>query len=257
MSKVMLVASLTFAVSVLTAAEVSHEETIEESNMKLFGGYVRKPNSARGKVLFVNAQKRVSLKDLQGVFEEIDDNLKFDYSIKGVEKIKLPNPRSEITALGGTLGVALIDRPEYPALVAAPEDGWAIVNVAALDVGGVKANKLAARVRKETLRALGMIGGCAFMARGAYVMKNGIRTPRDLDTIQLETYGVDALSTFEKALPLYGVMPWTVATYEDACQQGWAPAPTNEYQKAIWDKVHTIPTKPIKIEYNEKRDKGK
>ena len=38
-------------------------------------------------------------------------------------------------------------------------------------------------------------------------------------------------------------------------QQGWAPAPTNEVQQAIWDKVHQIPDKPITIEFDPKTDK--
>ena len=44
------------------------------------------------------------------------------------------------------------------------------------------------------------------------------------------------------------------AVYRKACMDGWAPAPTNEYQKAIWDQVHAIPTKPIKIEFDPKTD---
>jgi len=29
------------------------------------------------------------------------------------------------------------------------------------------------------------------------------------------------------------------------------PAPTNDVQKAIWEKVHAIPDKPITIEYGK------
>ena len=28
-------------------------------------------------------------------------------------------------------------------------------------------------------------------------------------------------------------------TYRQACIEGWAPAPTNDVQKAIWEKVHS------------------
>jgi len=36
-------------------------------------------------------------------------------------------------------------------------------------------------------------------------------------------------------------------------EEGWAPAPTNEYQKIVWDKVHAIPQKPMKIEFDPKK----
>ena len=32
-----------------------------------------------------------------------------------------------------------------------------------------------------------------------------------------------------------------------------APAPTNEFQKAVWDKVHAIPQNPMKIEFDPKK----
>lgn len=31
-------------------------------------------------------------------------------------------------------------------------------------------------------------------------------------------------------------------TYRKACEEGWAPAPTNEFQKAIWEKVKAAKT---------------
>ena len=44
-----------------------------------------------------------------------------------------------------------------------------------------------------------------------------------------------------------------VVSYQDACEMGVAPAPTNDVQKAIWDKVHAMPTEPIKIKPEEKK----
>ena len=51
----------------------------------------------------------------------------------------------------------------------------------------------------------------------------------------------------------YGVTPGNIETYETACCQGWAPTPTNDLQKAIWDKVHAIPATPMKIEFDPKK----
>ena len=93
------------------------------------------------------------------------------------------------------------------------------------------------------------------MARGEVLLRSAIRTPKDLDAIQEESYGADVLNTLERQLPDYGVMPWQQTTYKRACKQGWAPAPTNDYQRIIWDKVHSTPKNPIKIEFDPKKGK--
>ena len=52
-----------------------------------------------------------------------------------------------------------------------------------------------------------------------------------------------------------GVKPAEKTTYRKACHEGWAPPPTNEVQKAIWEQIHSSPDKPIKIEFDPKKDK--
>ena len=44
-----------------------------------------------------------------------------------------------------------------------------------------------------------------------------------------------------------------MSTYKKACQEGWVSAPTNDIQKAIWDKVHAAPKNPMKIEFDSKK----
>ena len=58
-----------------------------------------------------------------------------------------------------------------------------------------------------------------------------------------------------RALNGRGLAPEILANYYEACERGWALAPTNAAQKAIWKKVHQIPDKPITIEYDPKKDK--
>ena len=91
------------------------------------------------------------------------------------------------------------------------------------------------------------------MARGQIIVREGIHTPKDLDAVTLEEYGVDVQMALARLLPSYGVIPYTQTTYRKAVQQGWAPAPTNEYQKAVWDKVHAAPKNPMKIEFDPKK----
>ena len=53
----------------------------------------------------------------------------------------------------------------------------------------------------------------------------------------------------------FGVAPAKLVPYQIACREGWAPPPTNDVQKAVWEKVHSIPDKPLTIEYDPKNDK--
>ena len=219
------------------------------------GGYVRKAGSAHGKVVFLNAQKRVSAEELKPAFKEIDINVHPIWTLEKVDSVSLPNPKADIVKHGANLGVVLVESPNLPMLVTAPEDGWAIVNITAIAADETDAKKISSRVRKELLRAFALTGGCAFMARGAILLRGTVLTPKDLDLIPEESYGVDALVALENNLPNYGVMPWKQMTYKRACREGWAPSPTNEYQKAIWDKIHQLPTEPIKIKPETKKVK--
>lgn len=47
------------------------------------------------------------------------------------------------------------------------------------------------------------------------------------------------------------ITPAEIQTYRNACRQGWAPAPTNDYQKAIYERMQADkergPSKPLTI----------
>lgn len=240
-----------------TLAPGEFEARARRSFERRTGGKVRKPGSAQGKVVFLNAQRRVPAEALAGAFAEIDATVHPMWEAVDVEGVNAANPKGDIARVGGRIGVAIVDDGAAPGLVVAPEDGWAVVNVAALAAGGAEGGTLAARVRKEVLRGFALAGGCAFMSRGQVVLRGGVRGPRGLDAIAEEEYGVEALMTLERELPGYGVMPWREATYKQACREGWAPKPTNDVQRAIWDKVNADkergPSNPILIKPEPKK----
>ena len=64
--------------------------------------------------------------------------------------------------------------------------------------------------------------------------------------------GARVYGTMENLKSL-GVTPMEVTTCRQVCRLGWAPAPANEYQKAVWEELHAIPTEPIKIKPEEKK----
>jgi len=77
-------------------------------------------------------------------------------------------------------------------------------------------------------------------------------TMRDLDHAE-ENVPIDMVDFYVTYLKALGVKPAEKTTYRKACREGWAPAPTNEVQQAIWDKVHQIPANPMKIEFDPKK----
>lgn len=220
-----------------------------------FGGFATKPNSAKGKVVVLNAQKIVPAADFRAAVDYISKEVNPEIAIVDADAVKTANPMADIVQQGGKLGVVLVDSPDLPALLTAPENRWSIVNVAALKDGAKDAAALAKRVRIEILRGFALASGCAFMTRDPIVMKMGVLIPEDLDVIKEEAYGVEIRWTLGMALPTYGITPWKVTTYRQACEEGWANAPTNKWQKKIWDKVHEIPSQPLTIKYEGKKDK--
>lgn len=218
---------------------------------RAYGGIVTKPNSANGKVVFLNAQKLIPNSELQPALEYIKESLHPEIALVNVESVKLLNPKTDILNAGGKMGVALVESEDLPMLVTAPENGWAIVNVTALKDGDK--NGLAHRVRLELLRGFGLAAGCAFMSRDPIALHPHVLISEDLDMIKAEEYGVFACEQIAKELLTHGVTPWYVTTYDVACREGWAHSPTNKFEQKVWDKIHALPKNPMKIEFDPKK----
>ena len=86
----------------------------------------------------------------------------------------------------------------------------------------------------------------------------GVLKPEDLDQIDIKmTVPAELAAGMTKNLRLRGVTEFKTTSYLVACREGWAPAPTNDIQKAIWEKVHAPPQKPMKIKFDPAAQKGK
>lgn len=230
-------------------------QIMRKQSMRKNGGYVRKPNSAKGTFLILNAQKRVVDAQLNPAVEMIDKWIHARVAIKPhADSVSLENIRSLIDNNGGTLGVAIVENDHCPSLLTAPESGWAMINIRKLASDGPSDKVLAERIRKEVIRAFAFITGGAYATRGDFLMRDVVK-PSDLDAFGTEMFGVELVTLLPKSAPLYGLTPWYQTTYRAACEEGWAPAPTNEFQTAIWNEVHALPSDPIKIKYDPKRDK--
>lgn len=124
---------------------------------------------------------------------------------------------------------------DKPALVVFPEERVALVNAdrAAQFTTGEDANL---RLVKECWRGIGFIGGAGYAMNDASVMQP-IGSSLELDTVTWQVVHPTALNQMNKFFRKYGAERGRRTTYLRACEQGWAPAPTNDAQKAIWEKV--------------------
>lgn len=256
--KTMMIVSLAFATMVAIAAEPTTATTNANGKVKMsaaeridkfLGGMVTKPGSQQGQIVFVNCQKRAGVELIKEVISEL--NVKPVYNmILEDGAFSLPQPK-----IHGTISLYIVDDPSMPTLLSAPEDRWAMVNIARLGEGrGSQAGYFNARVKKELTR-----GYCLLAGTQDSNYKNsllGCKTkPEDLDLHIDCRLPVDIQQRMKEYLPGYGVLPAHIVPYSQAVREGWAANPTNDVQKRVWDKIHAMPNNPIKIKYDPKKGK--
>ena len=153
--------------------------------------------------------------------------------------------------------VLIIDCAGKPTLAAYPEDAIAVVNVANLKTGDAALYEQ--RVSKETWRGVALaLGGFAATAPNGRIIKSllsPVYSVRDLDAMKAVALSPSQCGAIYESVEILGLQAAKPTPYSVACRQGWAPAPTNAIQRAIWDKVHALPTAPIKIAPETKKVK--
>ena len=211
------------------------------------GGVIVTTHRNTKKVFFVNAQSRASLEVIEQARKTYEEIIRTPIDItNGIFDFKSPK-------IEGELSLYIIDDDKLPMSLVAPEGRWAFVNVAPLAAGrGEKPQFFNARVRKEIARVAGILfGGIGSGYRGN--LMSFATSAADLDKRDSERIPADVVMRSSSFLLGIGVRPFRRTSYRRACQEGWAPAPTNDVQKAIWDQVHQLPTEPIKIKPETKK----
>ena len=206
------------------------------------GGVLTKPGTGEGRIAFVNCQEKFGQDALEDIAQQLGRLSRLNIiSVKGKKDL---DPAEVCKAHGVDVAVMLADRPGKPLMLLAPEDGWGEVNVARIPAG----EKFNAGCCKELLRAFGpLCGGGLSMQQGNILSEVRLEKTYDLQNTLPQDVTIRQL----KYLAEMGVKPQTRTTYRKACEEGWAPAPTNDVQKAIWEKVKADkergPTNPITI----------
>ena len=212
-----------------------------------FGGDLVRPGSMKGVITVVNCQKTARHEMLAEAIEYLKRETRFDIQLKegtfAIDNVKLV----------GDFSLFVVESATLPTMLLAPESKWAALNVAPLKSGrGEQPAFLKARVLKEMSRTFAGLCG-AISSNYPDSLTIGIYNLDQLDRQEDNRLSVDVIARFAPSLAAAQVTPAIRSTYLSACKQGWAPAPTNDVQKAIWDKVHSVPQNPMKIEFDPKK----
>ena len=242
--------------AVLTNAQESASEVKKPSVLQRVGGFVVDYKTARGKYAFVNCQKRLDIKLVKGMA----NGLKGDFSwiiecTNGLASVSSTKEAiSEKDRIGALAATFFVDCDSLPLMTIAPEANVAVINVKELLADNPKAILLDNRLVREAMRAFAFSLGAGYSTYEAGVMQP-VKSAADLDRFAANFMPPDSANSALQNGTKIGFKPFRRTTYKRACKEGWAPAPTNDFQRAVWDEVRQLPTKPIKIEYDPAKGK--
>lgn len=189
-------------------------------------------------ILVLNMQKRIPADIARQASADMSRILRVPIQIKEEDKALDPLETASDVLKDKAVAVLLIvsDTPKYPSMLVAPEARWVVVNTAALAVGNPASDVLASRLNKEIWRAFGMVLGGGFSSFPDCLMQPVFKAEQ-LDQLKGKAISPDPLPRMLRTMTKLGIKPQRLTSYRKACEEGWAPMPTNAFQKAIWDEI--------------------
>lgn len=187
----------------------------------------------------LNTQSRVPQAVIQETTEKVQRLFRFPCTCSSRAAGKDPVVDAVRTLEDKSVAVVIVvcDVPGQPPLLVAPESRWVVVNVAALNGLMVSKEQLAERVKKETWRAVGYVMGAANSTMEPCLLKPVFSTA-DLDALTCRTLSPEPIGKMLAQAKKLGMTAVRMTTYRKAVEAGWAPAPTNDFQRAIWKELH-------------------
>jgi hypothetical protein len=241
MNKVILAAIAVLALQTFAANDKTlTPEQLErkEESRRRTGGLVLDVRNQKGKVVILNGQCIVAEDAILSVAKELSDMLKIRVEVAKWAPTPLSEAGKGLSECDGNIKIVLSDMENQPALAIFPDELWAFVGVTAINGGKVE-KRLQNQIRRAFAYACGCGSDSGIMAR--------IDKPAQLERFADTDLTYAATQSMLMYLSAAGVTPGRNVLYIRACKEGWAPAPTNEIQQAVWDKVHAMPTEPLKI----------
>jgi len=159
---------------------------------------------------------------------------------------------SFLKAQNAAYAIAIVEDAALCGLTVMPEDRIAVVNATRFKDGGGDVLKPEVRIHKEIWRALGFVSGIGYAPFPNDVLQP-VFSVKALDGLEYQVMQPMNFQKMYSTLSKFGVTRNRRVPYRVAVQEGWAPQPTNDYQKAVWNEVHAVPKTPMKIEFDPKK----
>lgn len=218
----------------LTEAEKAERR---QKMLEKTGGIIEKKGD--GKIVFIDCQTRIDEKEIAERVDKIARVLRYNCEIrKGSWKFGDGVPAD------ANIAIYLVDDEKLPMSLVAVEAHWGVVNTATL--------KLGTRFSKELTRVFTLVAGAAQSQVKTSAMQPIVKSS-DLDRVVTDGFTFDMANAVISNLKALGVTRGIKTSYRKACMDGWAPAPTNDFQKVVWEEVHAKPTNPMKIKFDPKK----
>ena len=234
--KLLLILTVSAIYTLTTFADSSKKPSLEERQKRMMiatGGMAEKPGV--GKIVVVNSQDVISKDVINSVVNKLAFQTKFNVEVLDGNYMMYNKPE------GASAAIVLAKDDNLPLSVVTVENLWGLLNVAKLG----NDNK-DTRFTKEFIRVTTIAFGASLSRFNGSPLSSATSAAM-LDKYPTENYTYDCQQAIVKNLTNLGMSPKIRTSYKKACIEGWASSPTNEYQKASWDKVHAMPTAPIKI----------
>ncbi len=235
-----MVAYFTMAQQPPQVSPAKRDPVAVSNNLARTGGLIQRPLEGRD-VLILDLQVTVAAADKAA--KGIKDFFRIPVIVKK-EKASDPISKANTALTEKNVGMVIVvcESDTLPSLLVAPETRWAIVNVTALFADKPEDSVRVSRVEKEIVRAFGYVGGAANSKFEGCAM-SPIYKPQDLDALKTAAISPGPLPSIFKTLNVLGIAPIKFVTYKVACEEGWAPMPTNSFQKVIWEAAKEKKTK--------------
>lgn len=223
---------------------------LRAARMKQTGGLVEVKGS--GHLAVFNAQKDFGEEEIKENYKSLVDFAKGLVVKVEPAQFSIATAAAELKKSGAGAGVFIVDDSSLPMSLVALEEGWGMVNIAPLREGNPPKAKYSFRFKKQFIRISSVVFS-GVKSRFLTSPLQSVRSVAELDKIVGDKYGMDTMTEILNHLPEIGIVKDEFITYREACRRGIAASPTNEFQKAIWDKVHSMPKAPMKIEFDPKK----
>ena len=200
------------------------------------GGPVMRPNVEPG-ICFLNAQKTVPAEAFELPMENIRNEFRVSCYMREGSFTGLKDLADMAAKTNHACIVCVVDTPDFPRVLTAPDNHWSLVNIAPLKADSPSAAKLAERFAKVAYRGFGLAMGAGFSAQAGGLLQPA-QTLAELDAIYGKASPPDCHFPILAYCELRKTARGGSAPYRVACKEGWAPPPKDEVQKKIWEEFH-------------------